>query len=114
MMMEHLLSQMRQLRVPAMAAALEQQWQTPNTYDELAFEERLSLLVEQEHLSRDSNRVQRLRKQANLRLQAKPEGLRYPAARGLRKEQMQPLLEGRHLLYQQNVLIDLVKLFSTT
>ena len=63
--MEHLLSQMRQLQVPAMAAALEQQWQTPNTYDELAFKERLSLLVEQEHLSRDSNRVQRLRKQAN-------------------------------------------------
>ena len=86
--MEHLLSQMRQLRIAAMAAALEQQWQTPNTYDELSFEERLSLLVEQEHLSCDNNRIKRLRKQANLRLQAKPEELRYPAARGLRKEQM--------------------------
>ena len=103
--MEHLLSQMRQLRIPAMASALEQQWQTPNIYDELSFEERLTLLVEQEHLSRDNNRIKRLRKQANLRLQAKPEDIRYPAARGLRKEQMQPLLEGRHLLYQQNVLI---------
>lgn len=29
--MNHLLGQMRQLRVPAMAAALEQQWQTPST-----------------------------------------------------------------------------------
>ena len=29
----------------------------PNTYDELAFEERLSLLVEQEHLSRENNRT---------------------------------------------------------
>ena len=103
--MEHLLSQMRQLRIPAMAAALEQQWQTPNTYDELSFEERLNLLVEQEHLNRDNNRIKRLRKQADLRLQAKPEELRYPASRGLRKEQMQPLLEGRHLLYQQNILI---------
>ena len=100
--MEHLLSQIRQLRL---AAVLEQQWQTPNTYDELSFEERLNLLVEQEHLSRDNNRIKRLRKQANLRLQAKPEELRYPATRGLRKEQMQPLLEGRHLLYQQNILI---------
>ena len=36
---------------------------------------------------------------------AKPEALRYPADRGLRKEQMQPLLEGRHLAYQQNILI---------
>ena len=69
--MEHLLSQMRQLRIPAMASALEQQWQTPNIYDELSFEERLTLLVEQEHLSRDNNRIKRLRKQANLRLQAK-------------------------------------------
>ena len=102
--MEHLLSQMRQLRIAAMAAALEQQWQTPNTYDELSFEQRLSLLVEQEHLSRENNRIKRLRKQANLRLQARPEDIRYPAARGLRKEQMQPLLEGRHLLYQQNIL----------
>ena len=103
--MNHLLGQMRQLRVPAMAAALEQQWQTPSTYDELAFEERLTLLVEQEHFSRDNNRIKRLRKNANLRLQAKPEDLRYPAARGLRKEQVQPLLEGRHLLYHQNALI---------
>ena len=103
--MNHLLGQMRQLRVPAMAAALEQQWQTPSTYDELAFEERLTLLVEQEHFSRDNNRIKRLRKNANLRLQAKPEDLRYPAARGLRKEHVQPLLEGRHLLYHQNALI---------
>ena len=103
--MNHLLGQMRQLRVPAMAAALEQQWQTPSTYDELAFEERLTLLVEQEHFSRDNNRIKRLRKNANLRLQAKPEDPRYLAARGLRKEQVQPLLEGRHLLYHQNTLI---------
>ena len=71
--MEHLLSQMRQLRIAAMAAALEQQWQTPNTYDELSFEERLSLLVEQEYLNRENNRIKRLRKQANLRFEAKPE-----------------------------------------
>ena len=103
--MEHLLSQMRQLRIAAMAAALEQQWQTPNTYDELSFEERLSLLVEQAYLNRENNRIKRLRKQANLRFEAKPEALRYPADRGLRKEQMQPLLEGRHLTYQQNILI---------
>jgi hypothetical protein len=87
MTMEHLLSQMRRQRIPAMATALEQQWQTPNAYDELAFDGRLNLLVEQEHLSRD-NRIKWLRKAANLRLQAMPEDIRYPAVRGLRKEQM--------------------------
>jgi DNA replication protein DnaC len=70
----------------------------------LAFDGRLNLLVEQEHLSRD-NRIKWLRKAANVCLQAMPEDIRYPAARGLRKEQMQPLLEGCHLLYQQNILI---------
>ena len=63
------------------------------------------MLVEQEHLSSDNNRIKRLRKNANLRLQAKPEDLRYSAAKGLRKEQVQPLLEGSHLLYHQNALI---------
>lgn len=103
--MDNLLSQLRQLRLPAMASALERQRETPGTYDELTFEERLLLLVEQEHLSRENNRITRLRKQANLRLQAQPEQLKYPAARGLRKEQLIPLLEGHHLRYQQNILI---------
>jgi DNA replication protein DnaC len=63
------------------------------------------LLTEQEHTSREDHRIQRLRKQAEFRLKAGPEGLRYPAARGLRKEQVQPLLQGQHLTYHQNILI---------
>lgn len=103
--MDMLLTQLRQLRLPAMAGALEQQRLTPHTYAELSFEERLGLLTGQEQLSRENSRIQRLRKQANLRLQAEPEGLRYPAARGLRSEHVQPLLQGQHLSYHQNVLI---------
>jgi len=75
--MDNLLSQLRQLRLPAMASALERQRETPGTYDELGFEERLLLLVEQEHLSRENNRITRLRKQANLRLQAHFDGSFY-------------------------------------
>jgi DNA replication protein DnaC len=103
--MDPLLAQLRQLRMTAMATALEQQRLTPHAYAELSFEERLGLLTEQEHISRDNNRIQRLRKQANFRIKAEPEGLRYPAARGLRKEQIQPLLQGQHLTYHQNILI---------
>lgn len=103
--MDMLLTQLRQLRLPAMAGALEQQRLTPHTYAELGFEERLGLLTGQEQLSRENSRIQRLRKQANLRLKAEPEGLRYPAARGLRNEHVQPLLQGQHLTYHQNVLI---------
>jgi DNA replication protein DnaC len=103
--MDLLLAQLRQLRLPAMAIALEQQRLAPHTYAELSFEERLGLLTEQEHTSREDHRIQRLRKQAEFRLKAGPEGLRYPAARGLRKEQVQPLLQGQHLTYHQNILI---------
>jgi hypothetical protein len=59
----------------------------------------------QEHLSRDKNSIKRLSKVANLRLHAIPEDLRHPAIQELRKEQLQPLLEGRQLLYQQKIII---------
>ena len=103
--MDLLNTQLRQLKLAAMAGALELQRQNPHTYNQLSFEERLGLLVEQEQLSRDNTRLARLRKEAALRLRATPEGLRYPATRGLRPEQLQPLLQGHHLQYQQNVLI---------
>ena len=103
--MDNLLIQLRQLKLTAMACAVEEQRLAPHTYPELAFEERLGLLVEQEHLARENNRLQRLRKQAQLRLKASPVGLRYPANRGLRAEQVTPLLQGHHLTNHQNVLI---------
>ena len=103
--MDLIMTQLRQLKMAAMAKALELQRQNPHNYNGLSFEERLGLLVEQEQLSRDNTRLARLRKEAALRLRATPEGLRYPATRGLRPEQLQPLLQGHHLQYQQNVLI---------
>lgn len=50
--MDSLLIQLRQLKLAAMASALEQQRLAPHTYAELSFDERLGLLVEQEHLAR--------------------------------------------------------------
>ena len=46
-----LLDQLAALRLPAFRQALETQFASP-LYDELSFEERLALLVEQEHLQR--------------------------------------------------------------
>lgn len=45
-----------------MAGSLIRQRETPQTYDELSFEERLTLLVDDELLSRENSRVARLRK----------------------------------------------------
>ncbi len=60
-MSDNLLNKLTQLKLPAMAGSLIRQRETPQTYDELSFEERLTLLVDDELLSRENSRVARLR-----------------------------------------------------
>ena len=104
-MSDNLLNKLTQLKLPAMAGSLIRQRETPQTYDELSFEERLTQLVDDELLSRETNRVARLRKNAGLKYQATPEGLSYPASRGLRAEQMRELLNGHYIIHRKNLLI---------
>jgi len=52
-MTTHTLTALRQLKLGGMAHALQSQLEQVGTYEELAFIERLALLVEQETLSRD-------------------------------------------------------------
>ncbi len=51
-MSDNLLNKLTQLKLPAMTGSLIRQRETPQTYDELSFEERLTLLVDDELLSR--------------------------------------------------------------
>lgn len=44
-MSNHLLNKLTQLQVPTMAGSLIRQRETPQAYDELSFEERLTLLI---------------------------------------------------------------------
>ncbi len=66
-MNNNLLHKLSQLKLPAMAESLIRQRETPQTYDELSFEERLVLLADDELLNRENGRVARLRKNANLK-----------------------------------------------
>lgn len=102
---DQLLYQMRQLRLSHATEALVQQRSQPQTYTELSFEERLGLLLDQELLGRENNRISRLRKQARLRLVANPEQLDYSAERGLQRSQLAELLSGGYLQRQENVLV---------
>lgn len=104
-MSETVYQQLRQLRLSYLAQALEQQQAQPNTYLEMDFCERFSLLLQQELDHRDSNRINRLRKQAGLRLQALPSQLDYRSERGLSRKQMAELLTGHYLHQSRNVLI---------
>jgi len=82
-MSDIVIEQLRSLRMSPFANALEQQRQQPTTFDELGFEERLTLLLDHELIERENARIRRLRKQAKLRLDAPPEKLNYGVERGL-------------------------------
>ena len=97
--------QLRSLRLGHAINALEQQQEQLSTYAELGFEERLSLLLESEILGRNHAKIQRLKRQAKLRIEAQPSQITYKEGRGLKRPQMSELLTGGYLHKKQNVLI---------
>ena len=82
MLIQPTLDLLRELRLTGMAEALEQQLGMPNI-GELAFEDRLSLLLEREKTSREQRRYIRLKGLAKLHLDAAIEDLNFRAPRGL-------------------------------
>ena len=90
MLNQHTREQLHALKLTGMLDALEQQRTQPETHD-LAFEERLALLVEREVLHRENRRLARLLKAARLRGDACVEDIDYRHPRGLKKPQMAAL-----------------------
>jgi DNA replication protein DnaC len=100
------LQQLHQLKLTGMASALSNQIDQPNTYEELGFFERLSLLVNSEQTCRDNRKITRLLRQAKLRLQASPSEIDYQARRGLHKDTMAQLLQLDWVRNHRNLLIE--------
>ena len=71
------LSTLHTLRLNGMAEQLAYQFDQPNTYEELGFIERLGLLLQHEATLRDQRKVERLLRQAKLRLHAQPGDIDY-------------------------------------
>jgi DNA replication protein DnaC len=82
-----LFDKLLQLRLPAFREGLRQQ-QTNPQYAELSFEERLSLLVDQECTHRQNNRIQRALRLAAFPLQAALEDMDFSPERGLDRRQI--------------------------
>jgi len=99
------LQTLHSLRLTGMAEGLEQQQAQPSTHEELGFDERLALLVDREMTYRSNNKVTRLLKVANLKLQANPENIDYRHPRGLQKSQFADLLSSHWIQQHHNVLI---------
>lgn len=99
------MTQLRQLKLSGMAAALEQQQELPGTYDDLAFNERLALLIDRECQAREHRKQDRLIRQARLRLQASVQDIDYQHPRNLKKAQVAQLVQTDWLDNGRNLLI---------
>lgn len=93
-----------ELRLPGMAAAFEEQQGMPDL-TELAFEDRLALLLEREKTERADRRFQRLLGQAKLRLDAVPEDLDFRKTRGLDRSLVLRLLSCDWIRQGQSLLL---------
>ena len=69
-MNSQILTQLRELKLGGMASALQTQLEQIGTYESLPFVERLGLLLDQENLSRQQRKQERLIRQAAFKLRA--------------------------------------------
>ena len=105
MLNEHTLDQLRGLRLDGMVHALADQ-ATTIAAGELAFDDRLAMLVQREIDWRDSKRLTRLLKAARLKLtSACIEDIDWRASRGLDRNLVTALAGGDWLRHGHNVLI---------
>jgi DNA replication protein DnaC len=104
MLHQHTLDKLHTLRLTGMAAALEQQLAQPAA-QELSFEERFALLLDQEILYRDNRRLARLLKAAKLRVGACVEDIDYRHPRGLDRSFMSTLATCQWIERHQNLTI---------
>jgi DNA replication protein DnaC len=105
MLNEHTLDQLKHLRLDGMLRAIEDQ-ATSTAADTLAFDDRLTLLVQREIAWRDDKRVARLLKAAKLKVaSACIEDINWRASRSLDRSLVATLAGGDWLRHARNLLI---------
>lgn len=96
---------LRELKLSGMASALTSQLEQLGTYEELTFVERLSLLLEQECLTREQRKQQRLIRQARFKLSASIQDIDYQHARNITKKRIAQLAQEDWIQRAHNLLI---------
>jgi DNA replication protein DnaC len=104
MLIEHTITRLNDMRLTGMSEAYSSQRERPNI-DEFSFDERFSLLVDQEWTYRQNRRLARLLKAAKLRLPACVEDINYRQPRGLDRNLVVHLAACDWITNSQNVLI---------
>lgn len=104
-MTQQTLTQLRDLKLSGMAKALQDQLEKSATYDELAFIERIKLLVEHEHLMREQRKQERLIRQARFKLHASVTDIDYQHPRNITSSQIAALAQGDWIHKGRNLLV---------
>ena len=105
MLAQPLLDKLTELRLPAFREGLQEQLHNPQ-YAQLAFEERLALLVDQECTRRSSRRMQRRTEAAAFPFPALIEDLDFSTTRGLDRRVVLELAQGGWIDQHLNVIVD--------
>ena len=99
------LVRLRELKLSGMVAALEHQQEQVSTFEALPFIERLSLLLEHEHLMRENRKQERLIRQAQFKLSATLTEIDYTHPRNIKRASIARLAQGDWIERSQNLLI---------
>ena len=99
------LQQLRQLKLSGMADALTRQLEQAGTYDNLAFIERMQLLIDEENLMRQNRKQQRLMRQARFKLKATIQDIDYQHPRNITQTQIAQLAKADWIDKAHNLLI---------
>jgi len=105
MLNEQTMEKLYAMKLPAMAEAFREQMELPNGCDNLSFQERFGLLVDRQWTWKEYRRMQRLLKNAKLKVNACVEDIDYKSPRGIDKTVMLNLISCQLLRKQQNVII---------
>lgn len=102
--LQQTLARMRELRLTSMARALEMQLQSP-VINDLAFEDRVGLLIEHEWSERENRKLKRLVRGAGLPEMACLEDIDYRATRNLEKALIASLSSCEWVRRRQNLIV---------
>lgn len=104
MTLQALYDQLLELRLSTFRDALREQHTNPK-YNDLAFEDRLSLLVDAECTQRRENRIKRNIRAANFPMQAALEDLDFSPSRGLERRVILELGQSGWIASRHNILV---------
>ena len=104
MTLQALYDQLRELRMSTFQNALREQQANPK-YNELPFEDRLSLLVDAECIQRRENRIKRNIRTAKFTMQATLEDLDFSPSRGLDRRLILELGQSNWVASRHSILV---------